>query len=247
MLLSERSRKVLAEFIGTALLVLAVVGSGIAAQRLSPGDTGLQLLENAAATGAALVAIILAVGPASGAHLNPVVTLADRVLGGMSTGDAGAYISAQVAGGALGSVTANVMFSEPAVAWSTTPRSGGGLWLAEAVATFGLLLVVFGVVRSGRSSAAPFAVGAYIAGAYFFTASTSFANPAVTLARTLTDTFTGIEPSHAPAFVVCQLLGAAVAVLAVRALYPDAHRLAEAVVVPHDGAAHAPTSRGERT
>jgi glycerol uptake facilitator-like aquaporin len=231
--MSPIGRKALAEFIGTALLVAAVVGSGIAAGRLSPGDVGLELFENAAATAAALVAIILAVGPVSGAHLNPVVTLADRLFGGISTADAGVYIAAQVTGGAAGAVVGNLMFGEAAVAWSTKGRSGGGLWLAEAVATFGLLLVVFGVVRSGRSSAAPFAVGAYIGGAYFFTASTSFANPAVTLARTLTDTFTGIKPSSAPAFVAFQLVGGAVAVAAVRVLYPDAERVASEVVVPH--------------
>jgi arsenate reductase len=232
-LLSDRGRKALAEFIGTALLVLAVVGSGIAAGRLSPGDVGLQLFENAAATAAALVAIILAMGPVSGAHLNPVVTLADRVFGGIATSDAAAYIAAQVAGGAVGAVLGNLMFSEPAVSWSTKARSGGGLWLAEAVATFGLLLVVFGVARSSRPSAAPFAVGAYIGGAYFFTSSTSFANPAVTVARTLTDTFSGIKPSSAPAFMAFQLVGAAVAVAAVRVLYPDAARLARQIVVPH--------------
>ena len=232
--MSDRARKALAEFVGTALLVAAVVGSGIAAQRLSPDDVGLQLLENAAATAAALVAVILAVGPVSGAHLNPVVTIADRFFGGLSTADAGAYIAAQVAGGGLGAAVANLMFSEPAVEWSSKARSGGGLWLAEAVAAFGLLLVVFGVARSGRSSAAPFAVGAYIGGAYFFTSSTSFANPAVTLARTLTDTFSGIEPSSAPAFVVFQLVGAAAAVAVVRVLYPDVGRVADDVVLPHE-------------
>lgn len=221
MLLNTTARKALAEFIGTALLVTAVVGSGIAAQRLSPDDTGLQLLENAAATAAALVAIILAVGPVSGAHLNPAVTIADRVLGGISNRDALAYIAAQMTGGGTGAVIANLMFSEPAIEWSTKTRSGGGLWLAEVVATFGLLLVIFGVVRSARPSAAPLAVGAYIGGAYFFTASTSFANPAVTAARTLSDTFAGIEPTSAPAFVGFQIIGAAVAVLTVRALYPD--------------------------
>jgi arsenate reductase len=241
----ELARKALAEFVGTALLVAAVVGSGIAAQRLSPGDVGLQLFENAAATAAALVAVILAVGPVSGAHLNPVVTAADRVFGGIGTKDAAVYVVAQVAGGALGSVVANLMFSEPALAWSTKGRSGGGLWLAEAVATFGLLLVVFGVARSGRTSAAPFAVGAYIGGAYFFTASTSFANPAVTLARTLTDTFSGIEPASAPAFVAFQVVGAAVAVAAVRVLYPDARRVAGAVVVPHE-ARHSAGPQTER-
>jgi glycerol uptake facilitator-like aquaporin len=227
------ARRALAELLGTALLLIAVVGSGIAAERLSPGDTGLQLLENAAATAAALVAIILAVGPVSGAHLNPVVTLADRAFGGMDSRTAAVYIGAQVTGAVTGTVVANLMFELPAVEWSTTSRSGGGLWLAEVVATFGLLLVVFGVVRSGRSSAAPFAVGAYIGGAYFFTSSTSFANPAVTVARTLSDTFAGIEPSSVPAFVLAQLAGAALAVGAIRTLYPTITAVAEEVVVPH--------------
>ena len=166
-------RRLLAELLGTAFLLIAVVGSGIAAASLSPTDAGLALLESAAATGAALVAIILAVGPVSGAHINPVVTLADRIFGGLDTRSAVAYVGAQLVGGAVGTVVANLMFSLPAVNISTTARSGGGLWLAEVVATFGLLLVIFGVVRSGRATAAPFAVGAYIGGAYFFTASTA--------------------------------------------------------------------------
>ena len=226
-------RKALAEFVGTALLLIAIIGSGIAAQRLSPNDTGLQLLENAAATAAALVAIILAVGPVSGAHLNPVVTLADRFFGGVGTAEAGVYVGAQVAGAVAGAVIANLMFSLPAVELSTKVRSSSGLWLAEAVATFGLLLVIFGVVRSGRASAAPFAVGAYIGGAYFFTASTSFANPAVTVARTLSNTFAGIAWRSAPAFVLFQLVGAVVAVAVVRVLYPRVAAVAGDVVVPH--------------
>ena len=225
-------RRALAELIGTALLLIAVVGSGIAAASLSPGDTGLQLLENALATAAALVAIILAVGPVSGGHLNPVVTLADLVFGGIDIRSAGVYVGAQVVGGVLGTVVANLMFSLPPVEVSTTVRSGSGLWLAEVVATFGLLLVIFGVVRSGRATAAPFAVGAYIGGAYFFTASTSFANPAVTVARTLSDTFAGIAPTSAPAFVVAQVVGAALAVGAVRVLYPAIAEVAPEVVVP---------------
>lgn len=209
-----------------------VVGSGIAAERLSPGDPGLQLLENAVATAAGLVALILAFGPVSGAHLNPVVTIVDRVLGGISTRDAGAYVAVQAAGGATGAVLANLMFSEPAVEFSSTSRSGGGLWLAEIVATFGLLIVIFGVVRSGRSSVAPFAVGAYIGGAYFFTASTSFANPAVTIARTLSDTFAGIAPSSMPAFLLFQLAGAAIALGVIRVLYPSIAEVAHEVVLP---------------
>ena len=180
------------------------------------------------------MAVILAVGPVSGAHLNPVVTVADRLFGGVDTTTAGAYIGAQVAGGALGAVVANLMFDLPAVEWSTTGRSGGGVWLAEVVATLGLLLVVFGVVRSGRASVAPFAVGAYIGGAYFFTSSTSFANPAVTVARTLSDTFAGIEPASAPAFLLAQLGGGALAFAVVRILYPRMEESAGEVVVPHD-------------
>src|SRR4051794_33661568 len=227
------ARRALAELVGTALLLIAVVGSGIAAERLSPGDTGLQLLENAAATAVALVAIILAVGAVSGAHLNPVVTFADRLLGGVDTPTAAVYVVAQVVGAGIGAAVANLMFDLPAVTWSTTQRSGGGLWLGEVVATFGLLLVVFGTVRSGRTSAVPFAVGAYIGGAYFFTSSTSFANPAVTLARTLTDTFAGIDPGSVPAFVLAQLLGGALAVLVIGVLHPDIGRTAGDVVLPH--------------
>jgi arsenate reductase len=228
------ARRAFAEGLGTALLVLAVVGSGIAAERLSPGDVGLQLLENAAASAAAIVAIIHAVGPVSGAHLNPVVTLVDRAFGGVSTTDATAYIGAQVAGGALGAVVANAMFSLPALELSTQTRSSGALWGSEVVATFGLLLVVFGVVRSGRTSVAPFAVGAYIGGAYFFTSSTSFANPAVTMGRTLSDSFAGIAPGSVPAFVLAQLVGAALAVVVIRYLYPTVAEVARAVVVPHE-------------
>jgi len=232
----ELPRKALAEFLGTALLLIAVIGSGIAAQRLSPNDTGLQLFENAAATAAALVAIILAVGPVSGAHLNPVVTLADRIFAGVSNIETGVYIVAQFAGAVVGAVIANLMFSLPAVELSTKHRSGSGLWLGEVVATLGLVVVVFGVVRSRRTSAAPFAVGAYIGGAYFFTSSTSFANPAVTAARTLSNTFAGIAWQSAPAFVLGQLGGAALAVLVVAVLYPRVSDVASAVVLPHQEA-----------
>ncbi len=227
------SRRALAEFLGTALLVLAVVGSGIAAQRLSPGDVGLQLLENAVATAAALVAVILAVGPVSGAHLNPVVTLADRLFGGIGSRDAGVYVASQLAGGAAGAAVANTMYALPAVELSGTARSSGGLWLGEVVATFGLVLVVFAVARSGRSSVAPFAVAAYIGAAYFATSSTSFANPAVTAARSLTDTFTGIAWRSVPAFVTAQVAGALLAVAVVRTLYPGVAEAAPDVVVPH--------------
>ena len=236
----DLGRRALAEALGTALLVMAVIGSGIAAAKLSPGDVGLQLLENAAGTAAALVAIILAVGPVSGAHLNPVVTLATRAFGGLTNTEAASYIGAQVVGGAAGAVLANVMFSLPALELSTKARSSGALWASEAVATFGLLLVIFGVVRSGRASVAPFAVGAYIGGAYFFTSSTSFANPAVTLSRMLSDTFAGIAPSSVPAFVIAQLIGAGVAVAAIRALYPSVPDVAAAAVVPHPASSAAP-------
>jgi glycerol uptake facilitator-like aquaporin len=227
-------RRATAEFIGTALLLIAVVGSGIAAQTLSPGDIGLELLENAAATGAALVAIILAVGSVSGAHLNPVVSCAEAVFRGLRLSDLIAYVVAQVLGAIAGVVIANLMFGLPAVTISTHARSGPNLWLGEAVATFGLLLVIFGITRSGRSAVAPFAVGAYITGAYFFTSSTSFANPAVTLARTLSDTFAGIAPSSVAPFVIAQIGGAALACLVVRMLWPHADDLGQNVVVPHD-------------
>lgn len=229
------ARRGLAELVGTMLLVAVVVGSGIAAQRLSPGDVGLQLLENAVATVAGLIAIILAVGPVSGAHLNPAVSLADRVFGGITTRELGVYATAQVIGACLGCMLANLMYSVPAVDWSTKTRTGGGIWLAEAVATAGLLLVVFGVVRSGRSSVAPFAVGAYIGAAYFFTSSTSFANPAVTVGRMFSDTFAGIDPASVPAFIAFQVVGAVVAVGLVRLLYPDiADRLPDLIVAHHD-------------
>ena len=213
-----------------------VVGSGIAAQRLSPNDTGLQLLENAAATAAGLVALILAFGPVSGAHFNPVVSLADSLFGGLSARDLPVYVGAQVSGAIGGAVVANLMFELDAVTWSTKTRSSGGIWLGEAVATVGLLIVIFGVVRSGRTSAAPFAVGAYIGGAYFFTSSTSFANPAVSIGRMFTNTFAGIKPSSVPAFIAFELVGAGVAVVLIRTLYPDVADVAGEVVVPPEPA-----------
>ena len=225
-------RCLVAEGLGTGLLVATVVGSGIFAVRLSPGDEGLQLLENSAATAFGLMAFILAFGPVSGAHFNPVVTLANRLLGGISTGRALAYTAAQIIGGCAGCVVANIMFDLPAVEWSDHARSGGGLWLGEIVATFGLLTVILGVVRSGRASAAPFAVAGYIGAAYWFTSSTSFANPAVTIARMLTDTFAGIEPSSAPMFVVAQVAGALAAVGIALFLHPTLPEIADKVVVP---------------
>jgi arsenate reductase len=223
-----------AEFIGTALLLIAVIGSGIMAQNLSPGDTGLELLENAAATGAALVAIILAVGSVSGAHLNPVVSCADAFFGGLRRVELAAYVVAQVAGAMIGVIAANLMFALPAMSISTHVRTSPNLWFSEIIATFGLLLVIFGLVRSGRGAAAPFAVGAYIMGAYFFTSSTSFANPAVTIARTLSDTFAGIAPSSVIPFVTAQFAGAALAVAMVRMLWPGIDDSRHEVMVPHE-------------
>ena len=213
-------RRAAAEALGTAFLLIAVVGSGIAAQRLSPHDTGLTLLENALATGAALVAIILALGPISGAHLNPAVSAVDAALGGLRAGELVAYWIAQFAGAIAGTVLANAMYSLSPLSVSQHTRGGSGVLLAEVVATFGLLLVIAGVTRAGRGGAAPFAVGAYIAGAYFFTSSTSFANPAVSVARSLSDTFAGIAPRSVPGFVVMQAIGAVAAALAIAALWP---------------------------
>ena len=230
---STLGRKATAEAVGTGLLVAVVIGSGIFAERLSPDDLGLQLLENSIATAAGLVALILAFGSVSGAHFNPVVSLADRVLGGLSNRELAAYVPAQVVGACVGAMVANLMFDLDAVNVSTHVRDGGGVLLDEVVATFGLVVVILGVVRSGRASAAPFAVAGYIGAAYWFTSSTSFANPAVTVGRTLSDTFAGIDPSSVPAFVVAQLIGGAVAIALAVFLYPDLP--ADAVVVPHDG------------
>jgi glycerol uptake facilitator-like aquaporin len=216
----DLARRLTAEALGTGLLVLAVVGSGIMASRLSPDDVGLQLLENAAATAGALVALIWMLGAVSGAHFNPLVTLLDRSFGAISTGDASLYLAAQVAGGCLGAIVANLMFDLPAIDWSTNVRSSGGLWLSEVVATAGLLLVIHGCVRSGRANVVAVAVGVWIGGAYFFTSSTSFANPAVTVARTLSDSFAGIAPSSAPMFILMQLVGAGIALVLIRYLYP---------------------------
>jgi arsenate reductase len=227
------ARRSLAEFTGTAFLVAVVVGSGIAAQTLSPGDVGLQLFENAAATAGGLVALILAFGPVSGAHFNPVVSLADAFFGGLDRRDLPAYVVAQIGGAITGSIIANLMFELDAVSWSEHSRATGGLWLGEVVATIGLLMTIFGVVRSGRASAAPFADGANIGGAYFFTSSTSFANPAVTIGRAFTDTFAGIDPASVPAFIGFQLIGLVLAVVLIRTLYPDVADVAEDVIVPH--------------
>jgi glycerol uptake facilitator-like aquaporin len=212
-------RRLVAEAVGTGLLVVAVIGSGIMAARLSPVDVGLQLLENAAATAGALVALIWTFGPWSGGHFNPVVTLLDRAMGDISGRDAALYVLAQIAGGCLGAVAANVMFDLPAIDWSTNDRSSSALWFSEVLATAGLLVVIHGCVRSGRANVVAVAVGVWIGGAYFFTSSTSFANPAVTIARTLSDSFAGIAPESAPMFVLMQLIGATVAYALVRYLF----------------------------
>ncbi|GAB3771196.1 glycerol uptake facilitator-like aquaporin [Nocardioides ginsengisegetis] len=213
-------RRAAAELVGTAFLVMAVIGSGIAATRLSPDDVGLQLLENSLVTGAALVALILALQPVSAAF-NPVVTLVERVLGLVTTSDAVALVVAQLVGGAVGAVVANLMFGLDAVTVATHDRSGGGLWLGEVVATLGLVAVIFGSVRRGRSDSVAYAVGGYITAAYWFTSSTSFANPAVTVARTLSDTFAGIAPGSVPVFVLMQLVGGALGLGLVLLLHPD--------------------------
>jgi glycerol uptake facilitator-like aquaporin len=215
----ELVRRAAAELVGTAFLVAAVVGSGVAAQRLSPDDTGLQLLQNSVATGAVLVALILALQPVS-ASFNPVVTLVERVLGRLDTTTAGVLVLAQVVGGLLGAVVANLMFDLDAVSISGTERGGAGQLLAEVVATLGLVLVVFGALRSPQIETVAFAVGGYIAAAYWFTSSTSFANPAVTLARTLSDTFAGIAPASVLPFVLMQLVGGALGAALVVLLHP---------------------------
>lgn len=218
--MSVLARRAMAEFIGTAFLVMAVVGSGAMASRLSPDDAGLQLLQNSLATGAALVALIMALQPVS-ASFNPAVTLVERALGMIDTTTAAGLVAGQVLGGLAGTVAANLMFGLDAVSWSTHQRTGLPLWLGEVIATVGLLLVIFGTVRSGRADRVAFAVGGYITAAYWFTSSTSFANPAVTIARTVTDTFAGIAPPSAPAFILAQLLGGAAGYVLVRFLYPS--------------------------
>lgn len=233
-------RRLLAEGLGTGLLVAVVVGSGIAAQRLSPDDMGLQLLQNSLATAFGLAVLIVVLGPVSGGHFNPVVSAADWLLGrrvgtGLSGRELVGYALAQVAGGVGGAVLANAMFEVPITELASTERSGGHLWLGEVVATAGLVLVVFALARSGQVTAAAPAVGAYIGAAYWFTSSTSFANPAVTMGRVFSDTFTGIAPGSVPGFVAAQLVGAVLGAGLARLLYPDVARAADAVVVPHAG------------
>lgn len=236
-------RRLLAEFLGTMLLVTAVVGSGIMATQLSPNDVGLQLLQNSTATAFALGALILTFGPVSGAHFNPAVSAADWWLGrrtrtGLTTTDLGGYLAAQTLGAIAGAVLANAMFALAPVDVSAKTRTGGHLWVSEVVATAGLLLLIFALPRSGRAPAAPAAVGAYIGAAYWFTSSTSFANPAVTIGRVFTDSFAGIAPASAPAFLAAQLAGLVAGVGLLLALYPDAATAADEVVVPHEAGPH---------
>ena len=225
-------RRVVAEAVGTALLLAAVVGSGIMGDRLSGGNVALALLANTLATGAALAALILTFGSISGAHFNPAVSIADASQGGLTWADAGAYVIAQICGAFVGVALANAMFGEPIYAWSRHVRAGFPQVLSETVATFCLLAVIWGCARR-RPGAVPFAVGAYITAAYWFTASTSFANPAVTLARTATDTFAGIRPADVPGFLVGQAVGASAATALFRWLVPALADVADRVIVPH--------------
>jgi glycerol uptake facilitator-like aquaporin len=226
------ARRVTAEALGTGLLLAVVVGSGIMGERLAGGNVAIALLANSLATGAGLAALILSFGPISGAHFNPVVTLADAAQGGLAWREAPLYIVAQLLGAFAGVAAAHLMFGEPLFAASQHVRAGASQWWAEFVATFGLLTVIWGCVRA-RPEATAFAVGAYITAAYWFTASTSFANPAVTLARSVTDTFAGIRPGDAPGFIVAQLLGAAAATAVMRWLVPALPQRAKDVILPH--------------
>ena len=237
-------RRLTAEFLGSAFLAALVIGSGIAAQRLSPGDTGLELLENAAATAAGLFAIILMFGPVSGGHFNPVVSFVDAAFRGISWRDAAAYLPAQVAGCIVGAIVANLMFALPAVSISAKHRASAGHFLSEVVATLGLILVIFALARSGRSRVTPAAVGAYIGAAYFFTSSASFANPAITIGRMFSNTFAGIAPLSAPVFIAAQVVGGILAIGLVRLLYPGMSPAEAAdVAVPHDHSGNAQQPR----
>lgn len=226
------SKRVVAEAVGTAFLLVAVVGSGIAADRLSGGNVALALLANSIATGGALVCLIAALGPISGAHLNPAVTLCDASQKGIPWREVPAYVGAQIVGAVAGTGVANLMFGLPMFFPSHHARASGPQWLGEFIATFGLLAVIWGCVRS-KNGLVAFAVAAYIVGAYWFTSSTSFANPAVTIARSLTDTFAGIRPIDAPGFIVAELFGALAATLLFAWLAPIRGREAEAVLLPH--------------
>jgi glycerol uptake facilitator-like aquaporin len=233
MLLMSAARRLVGELLGTALLLAAVVGSGIMGERLSGGNVAIALLANTLATGATLVTLIFTFGAISGAHFNPAVTLADASQGGMRWRDVPAYLAAQVVGAILGVWSAHLMFAEPVIQVSQHVRSGSAQMFSEFVATFGLLSVIWGCGRL-RSEAVPFAVGLYITGAYWFTASTSFANPAVTLARAFTNTFAGIRPADAPGFMVAQLAGAFAATFLFRWVVPSLPKQARDVIVPHD-------------
>ena len=234
------TRRLLAEFLGSAFLAAVVIGSGIAAARLSPTDIGLELFENAAATAAGLFTIILMFGPVSGGHFNPVVSLVDASFGGLRWRDALAYTPAQIAGCITGAITANAMFAQTAITISTKHRASPSHLLAEVIATLGLLLVIFALARTKRANAAPAAVGAYIGAAYFFTSSTSFANPAIAVGRIFSDTFAGIAPASVPGFVAAELAGGIAAIVVLRALYPNVTPdEAAQVVLPHDSATSA--------
>lgn len=217
--MQQLARRAVAEALGTALLIVAVIGSGIMATRLTD-DVAIQLLANSIATGGALVALILTFGAVSGAHFNPAVSITAGLLRELRWSDVGVFAIAQTAGGCLGAIAANVMFELGAINLSQHDRSSGAVWFSEALATFGLLLVINGIVRSGRASVVPFAVAAWITGAYWFTSSTSFANPAVTVARMLSDSFAGIAPASAPMFIVMQIVGVAAAVPVIKLLWP---------------------------
>ncbi|WP_282776432.1 MULTISPECIES: MIP/aquaporin family protein [unclassified Nocardia] len=245
--MNRLARRLVAEFLGTALLVTVVVGSGIAAEQLSPGNVGLQLLENSTATVFGLAVLILVFGPISGAHFNPVVSAADWLMGrrrgtGITGVDLLGYIVAQVAGGSVGAVLANAMFDLPAFQISTHDRITGGHLLGEVVATAGLIAVIFALARSGRAALSAAAVGAYIGAAYWFTSSTSFANPAVTIGRIFSDTFAGIAPGSAPGYIAAQMLGAAIGLAAIAWLYPDSAGTADDVIVPHETTEQLPAS-----
>src|SRR3954464_2053083 len=238
-------RQLLAEFIGTALLVTVVVGSGIAAAQLSSSDVGLQLLENSIATAFGLAVLILLFGPVSGAHFNPVVSVADWLLGrransGLSGGSVAAYAASQIAGGIVGAVLANVIFDRAALEVSTKDRISPGHLVGEVVASAGLIALIFALARRGRAASSAAAVGAYIGAAYWFTSSMSFANPAVTVGRIFSDSFAGISPTSVPGFVIAQLIGGALGTGLVLALYPDANTAATHVVVPHPATAEPP-------
>jgi glycerol uptake facilitator-like aquaporin len=230
------SRRLTAEAVGTGFLLAVVIGSGIMGERLAGENVAIALLANTLATGAGLVALILTFGPISGAHINPAVTLADASQGGLPWHEAGLYIVAQILGAFAGVAAAHLMFSEPVFFASAHVRTGPAQWWSEFIATFGLVSVIWGCVRT-RSTAVPFAVGAYITAAYWFTASTSFANPAVTLARAASDTFAGIRPIDAPGFIIAQLLGATAATLLFRWLIPTLPDEAPDVLMEHEGEA----------